>query len=123
MTRLSRTGIGIAVFISTHLVLAALTQSQDADSNFNETSFKYRTVKTKEGLIFRVPEDMPIETRGGIQAPIPFDEYIYRKFKQTETRLQSLERKIDRIEAKLSDPDQNKTKPVTKNLIISSDSP
>ncbi|OGW91401.1 MAG: hypothetical protein A3D28_00350 [Omnitrophica bacterium RIFCSPHIGHO2_02_FULL_63_14] len=63
-----------------------------------DENFPYRTVTTAQGLTFRVPEDMPVETRGGIQAPIPFDEYMYGKFKQMEIRLNKIDSKLDLIQ-------------------------
>ncbi len=56
------------------------------------------TVKTQEGLIFRVPEDMPIEKRGGIIAPIPFDEYMYRKLKLINDELTDVKKRLEKIE-------------------------
>ena len=70
---------------------------QDENANF-----KYHTVATKEGLVFRVPEDMPIEKRGGILAPLPFDEYMYGKFKQMEDRLKRLEAKVEAVSVSLN---------------------
>ncbi len=67
-------------------------------------NFEYQTT-TKEGLTFRVPEDMPIEKRDGIMAPIPFDEYMYGKFKQLEKKMQGLEEKIAQLEKMLTQKD------------------
>lgn len=67
-----------------------------------DNQFQYQTVTTREGLTFRAPEDMPIEMRGGIQAPIPFDEYMYGKFKALESRLVGMETKLARIEEALT---------------------
>ena len=82
---------------------AALTQAQEDEIRSEAANFKYNTVKTKEGLYYRVPEDMPIEMRGGIQAPIPFDEYMYSKFKQMDTRLAGMDRRLDHIEKLLEE--------------------
>lgn len=49
--------------------------------------------KTKDGLQFQVPPDWPIETRGGITAPIPIEEYLGQKFKAIERQLQALEQR------------------------------
>lgn len=64
-------------------------------------NFPYKTVKTKEGLVFQVPSDMPIEMRDGIQAPIPFDEYIFGKFGHLEAKLSKMDERLSRIEDKL----------------------
>ena len=77
-------------------ILGAGTWSFAEDKE--DDNFKYHTVTTKEGLNFRVPEDMPIETRNGLQVPMPFDEYMYGKFKQMDNRLKSIETKLSNIE-------------------------
>ncbi len=59
-------------------------------------------VKTKEGLIFRVPEDMPIEKRGGIVAPVPFNEYVSRKLKLMNDDLNEIKVRLDKIEGEKS---------------------
>lgn len=64
-------------------------------------NFRFKTVTTKEGFNFNIPEDMPIETRAGITGPIPFNEYIYFKFKKVEERLGLVEKKIDELEKAL----------------------
>ena len=105
-------------FIFLFLILGFLTSvnafgltKEEADEIRKEaTNFKYNTVTTKEGLNFRVPEDMPVETRNGIQSPIPFDEYMYGKFKQIENRLNSIDAKLNNIEAMLTAPKDSKPK-------------
>ena len=84
---------------------ASTTKAESEDINF-----KYKTVTTKEGLVFRVPEDMPLETRNGIMAPIPFDEYMYSKFKQVDTKLKDVNDKLDRIEKKIDSLQPEKPK-------------
>lgn len=69
----------------------------------SKPNFEYKTVTTPEGLTFRVPEDMPIEKRGGIVAPIPFDEYMYGKFAKVEGRLYKIETKLTRMEELLQE--------------------
>ncbi len=81
---------------------------KEAGNKDRAPNFKYKTIQTKEGLVFRVPEDMPIETRGGIQAPIPFDEYIYGKFKEIDNRLRNVESKLGKIEEILTAPQKGK---------------
>ena len=80
--------------------------------------FKYQVISS-DGLNFRVPEDMPIEKRAGIEAPIPFDEYMYGKFKQLDSRLDSIEKKLDNIESLLSP--KPKAKPQPKPTILKSE--
>ena len=76
----------------------ALTESEEKEIRAEADNFQYSTKTTKEGLQYRVPEDMPIETRNGIQAPIPFDEYMYSKFKKIDTRLDAMDKKLDNIQ-------------------------
>ena len=90
-------------------VFSFTKEEEDAIRN-EAANFKYHTVTTKEGLNFRVPEDMPVETRNGIQAPIPFDEYMYGKFKQMDERLKSIQTQLDRIEKSLPLPMNDKAK-------------
>lgn len=80
------------IFAVLSLGAAVAAAAEDAEN------FEYRTVTTKEGLTYRVPEDMPIENRNGIQAPIPFDEYMYGKFKRMDARLKEMGEQLDRIE-------------------------
>ena len=87
-----------------------LTKEEENEIRSEAANFKYNTVTTKEGLTFRVPEDMPVETRAGIQAPIPFDEYMYGKFKQMDNRLKTIETKLDNIEKLLTASNTNKDK-------------
>jgi len=49
-----------------------------------------QNIKKKNGLYFQVPEDWPIEKRGGILAPIPTEEYVSIKFKTTEKEFQMI---------------------------------
>ncbi len=78
--------------------LPARAEEKKDGPSYAKPNFKYKTVTTPEGLTFRTPEDMPIETRDGILAPIPFDEYVYGKFSQLYARLDRLESKLDTIE-------------------------
>ena len=64
-------------------------------------NYRFKTVTTPEGLNFNIPEDMPIETRNGLKAPIPYDEYLYFKFKKLEERLIEMGDKMDKMAASL----------------------
>ena len=81
----------------------ALTEEEKKDIRDEAVNFQYSEVTAKSGLKYRVPEDMPIETRGGIEAPIPFDEYVYGKFKKMDARLAQIESALERIEKALTD--------------------
>ena len=39
--------------------------------------------------------NMPIETRNGVTAPIPFEEYQYFKIKKLEEKMDKMSKKID----------------------------
>ena len=78
--------------------------ADDADSQKTEEdmqNYRFKTVTTPEGLNFKIPEDMPIETRNGLKAPIPYDEYLYFKFKKLEEKLNETSAKIDKMAASL----------------------
>ena len=92
----------------------ALTAEQEEEVREEATNFKYQTVKTQEGLNYRIPEDMPIESRNGIQAPIPFDEYMYSKFKAIDNKLQNMDEKLDHLEALVLELKENKPKVLTR---------
>jgi hypothetical protein len=93
----------VLLFVCAACALPAFADEQTAKAEKDLTdNFEYQTVTTKEGLTFRVPEDMPIVTRNGITAPIPFDEYMYGKFKLMDSRLRSIETKVVHVEEMLS---------------------
>ena len=80
----------------------ALTDDEKKEIINEANNFQYSTVTTKSGLRFRVPEDLPIETRNGIEAPLPFDEYMYSKFKKMDERMTHIEKTLDRIAETIS---------------------
>ncbi len=93
------------------IVLVSAVPALCAAADQDETNFRYQTVTSKDGLTYRIPEDMPIEKRGGIEAPIPFDEYMYGKFKQMDVRLQRMEAQLDKIQELLEESAAGKAKP------------
>jgi hypothetical protein len=54
--------------------------------------------KTEAGLHFTLPPDWPVETRGGITAPIPIEEYLARKFRALELQLQAIEQRLNGLD-------------------------
>jgi len=46
--------------------------------------------KEVDGLRFTVPEDWPVEKRGGVVGPIPIEEYISMKFKNVQTEMDGI---------------------------------
>ena len=63
--------------------------------------YRFETVTTKEGLVFSVPSDMPIDRKNGLVQPIPYEEYLYIKFKLMEERMKSMEEHLDKMEEKM----------------------
>ena len=107
------TSLFLVIFFTTQAW--ALTKDEIADIRQEADNNKFKIITTKEGLHFRIPDDMPIETRNGIQSPIPFEEYMYGKFKEFDGHLKSIETKLDSIEKKLVSPKQDKQKLLTSN--------
>ena len=60
-------------------------------------NYGFKTVTTPDGLHFNVPEDMPIQKKDGIVAPLPFDEYLYYKFRKMEEKLSEMDKKLDAL--------------------------
>lgn len=64
-----------------------------------------RSVKTVDGLNFRVEEDRPIEKVGGVYRPIDVDSYIALKFNKLEKKINeitiNLQNKIDVLSKRL----------------------
>lgn len=96
--------VKFAAVLAGLLIAASAVRAEDADPSapkLQRPNFPYKTVQTKEGLVFYVPADMPIEMRDGIQAPIPFDEYVYGKFGRVESKISQMNDRLNRIEEKL----------------------
>ena len=51
--------------------------------------------REQKGLKFDVPDDWPIEERGGVVAPIPVEEYVSQKFQEYDPRLEALQRELN----------------------------
>ena len=87
--------------------LWAMTEEENQQLLEDTKNYKFKNVTTPEGLNFAIPEDMPIEKRNGVVAPIPFEEYSYFKFKKLEEKISALDKKIDEslksIDKKLDD--------------------
>jgi len=83
----------------------------------NEREDKYDrpikyAVKEQEGLRFDVPEDWPIEKRGGVVAPIPVDEYLVIKFKEVDKKIEALSDEIESFGARVDVLEKKNTKPL-----------
>lgn len=96
-------------------VQAWTDEESSANRAGSAANFKYKTVTTQEGLHFRVPEDMPIQTVNGIQVPMPFDEYMYGKFSDLGARVKSLESRLERIEKLLASTTSDSSKSLPRS--------
>lgn len=84
------------------LVLCLLTIGEGfAQAEDGMSAGKPTVRKTQEQLNFEVPPDWPIEKRGGMVAPIPVEEYLAMKFKAVESRLQTIEQKLNGLDLRL----------------------
>ncbi len=85
-----------------------------ADELEEPLEFNYKTVTTEQGLVFRVPPDMPIEMKNGMQTPVPYDEYLAAKVSRMEKRLISIDERLAKIDASLAKlTEQKKTDEAT----------
>lgn len=74
-------------------------QEEDKDKMAEEMKkYRFENITTKEGFKFNIPSDMPIERKDGLVTPIPFDEYLYIKFKMLEERIGKMEKHLDDME-------------------------
>lgn len=89
-----------ALSLGCFVCVKGMAEDSSKATESKEENFNYQTT-TKKGLVFRVPEDMPIEERNGIVQPIPFDEYMYGKFKKLEDRLEKIELQIGAVETRI----------------------
>ena|SRR3989338_1457450 len=74
------------------LFLATLMAGQTvyaADGNESSTG---RNIK---GIQFNVPNDWPIDDRGGSLGPVPVEEYVTMKFEKSDERLDQMESRAD----------------------------
>ncbi len=55
------------------------------------------TVRTPEGLYFKVPPDMPIVKRNGTVGPIPMEEYLHRKIRALNKQIEDLTKKVEEL--------------------------
>ena len=86
-----------SVGLLTCLILIAVPMSWAEESPKESVTVR----KTSERLNFNLPPDWPIEKRGGIMAPIPIEEYLARKFKAIESRLQGVEEHLNGLDVRL----------------------
>lgn len=58
-------------------------------------------VKSKDGLHFKVPADMPIVERGGVILPLPTDEYLIQKINALTERMDDLRNRTEALDQKV----------------------
>jgi len=85
------------VAVSSLIMLLVLS----GDAIAKQKNGKATVTKSKNGLHFQVPDDWPIEERGGIVAPIPIEEYLARKFEKLELRIRTIEQSLSGIDLRL----------------------
>lgn len=73
-------------------------------------------IKNKSRLNFYVPDDWPIEKRGGILAPIPTEEYITIKFTEVEGEFLAIKddlvSKLEELQLSIKNMETNFTKEI-----------
>jgi len=74
-----------ATVVWVYLFAASVTMAADKDN----------LRKTQKGLHFTVPDDWPIEKRGGVLAPVPVEEYVLKHFKAIYAEIESLNKSIE----------------------------
>ena len=94
LERVRAQALGAALLLGLLSVPAAA--AEEGDSGARAT-----VRKTKEQLHFELPTDWPVEKRGGIVAPIPVEEYLAMKFKTLESRLQTIEQRLNGFDVRL----------------------
>jgi len=80
------------------------------------TSYAAQTTKIVNGLNFQVPEDWPIEKRGGIVGPIPMEEYMSIKFEAVEEKFSTIKNdlsdKFQELQSNLQDMETSFSKEI-----------
>ncbi len=70
-------------------------------------------------LNFQVPEDWPVEKRGGLLTPVPTEEYVTIKFKEIEKEFQvmrdELSEKFSKLESDLKNTEEDLLKEIRKS--------
>ena len=89
------------LFIVSGVVLVTVLVGSPVRAEDSESSETATVHKTSDGLHFNVPPDWPIQKRNGVTGPIPIEEYLARKFKALESRLQALEQHLSSLDIRL----------------------
>ena len=105
---LSILGIIILFFIGRLAFSLEEYKTEDEEARaYNVT----RSVKTVQGLHFRVEDDRPIEKIAGVYRPIDLDSYIALKFNKLEKKMvdinDTLSKRIDELTARVDELTKN----------------
>lgn len=98
---MSARGLPVGIVVASGMIVMVVGGYAASAAEENISKEPVTVKKTEEGLHFNVPADWPIEKRGGITAPIPIEEYLARKFKALESRLQTLEDRFNGFDVRL----------------------
>lgn len=98
---------------------AAVEDVEIVEDKPDETNPLYHIVKTKDGHIFRVPKDMPIQRKDGLTLPMNSEEYFLNKFEDLKNEMEVINERLDALEeivkdAKDAQEDTLKSKEVGK---------
>jgi hypothetical protein len=101
-----RIALGAALFIFLLISHKAFCMNEYKSDDEEAAAYNVtRSVKTVEGLNFRVEEDRPIVKVGGVYRPIDVDSYIALKYSILEKKMNevysNLQNKIDLIFSRL----------------------
>ena len=78
--------------------------------------------KTKDNLNFNLPPDWPVEKRGGVVGPIPVEEYLAKKFKELDAKLQAIEQRLSGLDIRLRVLEEAASKKTTSQTLTAGSS-
>ena len=90
--------VAVGCLLHTPVATAEETAAQDDTSAVAKVE---RSVVTRNGLRFNVPADWPIEQHGSAVGPISVEDYIVRKFKLMQSRMEADEQRLGVLERRL----------------------
>ncbi len=110
MKKMIRSILGILILFFIGRLAFSLEEYKTEDEEaraYNVT----RSVKTVQGLNFRVEDDRPIEKIAGVYRPIDLDSYIALKFNKLEKKMvdinEILSKRIDELSARVDELTKN----------------
>ncbi|GEM_PF-3104772 len=97
-------GFGIFVLLLTAFGLS-LIGSHGTSKTVQAQGVDQRKRFEGGNLKFNVPDDWPIEERGGTVGPIPVEEYLALKFSKIEARFKTIDASLAEYSARMADFD------------------